>query len=307
MNEYGSKQNDNSKTKEIKIAGRITLALIICVLGGGVGLPHTLLGADRTAYTIKAPTPDSLLRDLSTDRPDKTESPYTVDAGRMQLEVDLLSYSHDRPSEGADQTRVTSIGLGIMNLKLGLRHNLDIQLILQTYQRQSVKTPSLGVNEQLSGFGDIVIRVKRNLWGNDGGRVAFGVMPFISLPTSGSERGSGNVEGGVIFPLAVGLSDKWGMGLMAETDLVRNGADDGYDLTLITSATISHSLSDALGAYAELFNKSNADVATPRVTTGDLGLTYGVSGNLQLDGGVNIGLTKSAENINPFLGFSSRF
>ena len=41
--------------------------------------------------------------------------------------------------------------------------------------------------------------------------------------------------------------------------------------------------------------------------TVDLGLTYGLTDNIQLDAGVNIGLTASADDINPFLGLSLRF
>ena len=36
------------------------------------------------------------MREMSTDRPDKTESPYTVDAGHFQVEMDVLTYSYDR-------------------------------------------------------------------------------------------------------------------------------------------------------------------------------------------------------------------
>jgi hypothetical protein len=34
------------------------------------------------------------LREMSTDRPDKTESPYTVDAGHFQFEADLVSFGY---------------------------------------------------------------------------------------------------------------------------------------------------------------------------------------------------------------------
>ena len=51
--------------------------------------------ADKSRYSLLNPTPDALLRDMSTDRPDKTESPYTVDAGRFQIETDLVAYTHD--------------------------------------------------------------------------------------------------------------------------------------------------------------------------------------------------------------------
>src|SRR5690606_6853586 len=47
---------------------------------------------DKSFYTLANPTPDRLLRDLTTDRPDMTESPFTVDAGRVQTETNLFGY-----------------------------------------------------------------------------------------------------------------------------------------------------------------------------------------------------------------------
>jgi long-subunit fatty acid transport protein len=38
-----------------------------------------------------------------------------------------------------------------------------------------------------------------------------------------------------------------------------------------------------------------------------VGITYAVTKNLQLDAGVNVGLTSAADQINPFVGFSARF
>ena len=44
---------------------------------------------DRNSYNLFCPVPEALLRELSPDRPDKTESPYTVDAGHFQLGMDF--------------------------------------------------------------------------------------------------------------------------------------------------------------------------------------------------------------------------
>jgi hypothetical protein len=33
---------------------------------------------------------------MSTDRPDKTETAYTMDAGHFQMEMDLVTYGRDR-------------------------------------------------------------------------------------------------------------------------------------------------------------------------------------------------------------------
>ncbi len=51
---------------------------------------------DKSHFNLFNPTPRELMRELSTDRPDKTESPYTVDAGRVQVELDLVTYTSDR-------------------------------------------------------------------------------------------------------------------------------------------------------------------------------------------------------------------
>ena len=36
---------------------------------------------DKSSYNLFNPVPENLMRDLSPDRPDVTESPFTVDAG----------------------------------------------------------------------------------------------------------------------------------------------------------------------------------------------------------------------------------
>ena len=55
-----------------------------------VATAGSVMGADKSAYSILNPTPDRLLRDMTTDRPDTTESPFTVDAGRMQVETNVV-------------------------------------------------------------------------------------------------------------------------------------------------------------------------------------------------------------------------
>jgi hypothetical protein len=45
----------------------------------------------KNCYTPFNPTPESLLRELATDRSDKTERPITVDAGHFQFEMDFAT------------------------------------------------------------------------------------------------------------------------------------------------------------------------------------------------------------------------
>src|SRR5262245_10319185 len=88
------------------------------VLLGAVG---AALGQDKSQYTLFNPTPDSLLRDLTTDRPDITESPFTVDAGHVQVETTIFGYT--RSARDARGAITDSYELGTTNVRIGLTND----------------------------------------------------------------------------------------------------------------------------------------------------------------------------------------
>src|SRR5687767_5025731 len=94
---------------------------------------------DKSHYHLFHPTPREQMRDMSTDRPDKTESPYTVDAGHFQFETDLLSYTRDRDKTGGGDTRTDAYAIAPVNLKVGLLNQVDLQVVLDTYNRVRVR------------------------------------------------------------------------------------------------------------------------------------------------------------------------
>jgi hypothetical protein len=51
----------------------------------------------------------------------------------------------------------------------------------------------------------------------------------------------------------------------------------------------------------------SAESGSDWVGTVDLGLTYALTEDIQLDAGINIGITRSADDLNPFLGVSWRY
>ena len=246
-----------------------------------------------------APARPTDRRELSTDRPDKTESPYTVDGGRFQIEMDVATYTRDR--EGGIRTE--TVGVAPINVKYGLDRATDLQLIVQPYLRRTVADRRLGARETVDGVGDTTVRVKRNLWGDDGGRTAFALMPFVTLPTATDGLGAGKVEFGLIAPLAIALSDRIGLGLMTELDVVGQGDGTGHRASFVNSATIGVALTDRLGMYTELFTERGDDW----VVTGDLGFTYALSDYVQLDAGANLGVTHAADDLAMFVGVSRRF
>ncbi|WP_432207214.1 transporter [Hymenobacter defluvii] len=118
------------------------------------------------------------MRLLSTDRPDVTESAYSVDAGHFQVETDVLRLGRSRLKR--QPVAQQELRFNHANLKLGLTHNVDLQVVVESYTVQTEGEGDTGTRR--AGFGDVTLRLKRNLWGNDGGPTAFALMPFVKLP-----------------------------------------------------------------------------------------------------------------------------
>lgn len=262
---------------------------------------------NKGSYNLFNPTPRAQMRELSTDRPDKTESPYTVDAGHFQIEIDLVSYTHDRNTVPGADLDTDSLALAPVNLKVGLLNQVDLQLLLDTYTWVRTKDRATGTVTRQSGFGDVTTRVKINWWGDDGGATALAFMPFVKFPTSQDGLGNRAVESGLIIPLAVELPLGWSLGLMTEFDFMENEDRAGYHPEFVNSITFGHDIVGRLAGYIEFFSQVSTDQNAPWVGTVDLGLSYRLTDNLQLDAGVNLGVTRSADDLVPFLGLSHRF
>ena len=260
---------------------------------------------DKSGYWLMKKTPSKLMRDMSTDRPDTTESAYTVDAGHFQLEMSLVDYTFDRRNEEKATRR--SVSVAPFLIKAGILNDFDLQLGLDPYTRERQTDRATGERTTISGFGDITVRAKFNIWGNDGGETAFALMPFIKIPTAKDELGNGKVEGGLIVPLAIDLGKDVGMGLMTEFDIVRDGGNERYTLDWVHTATIGFPLIEEMGGYIEYAGFMNLNHAERYRGYFDGGLTYAINANVVLDAGVRIGLTRAADDLGFFAGISWRY
>ena len=247
------------------------------------------------------------MRELSADRPDKTETPYTVDAGHVQAEMDLIAFTHDRYNSDRVDARASGWGFGIVNLKVGLLNEVDLQVVVETWNASRIECGPGCRSERSEGFGDTTVRCKVNLWGNDGGGSAFSVMPFVKMPTRQDGRGDAAWESGLSIPWAVALSERWSLGFTHGFGLLHGREENGCQGEFSNSVSLGRSLTHKLGAYVEFFGSVSTGEKVPWVGTFDMGLTYAVDENIQLDAGVNIGLTRSADDWNPFLGVTLRF
>lgn len=277
------------------VHGRILATLLTAsVSAAGAGDRHAV---DKDQYHLFNPTPRHLMRDMSADRPDSTESPYTVDAGHFQIEMSVLDYARD----GAD----AQFAALPVNLKVGLTNDIDLQLVLAPYNRVE-RAGADGASVSFDGFGDTQVRVKVNVWGNDGAPFALALLPFVHLPTGADDLSVGRIEGGFIVPAAFDVGGGWGLGLQAEIDFVRDGTEAGYGVAFVHTAVLGRDITDRLGGFAEYVGVASDGLGAPYEAYGAAGATYALSDDMQIDVGITVGLNAAADDLNVFTGLSIR-
>jgi hypothetical protein len=200
--------------------------------------------------------------------------------------------------------RTDALSIVPTNIRLGVLNNVEFDLMFNPYLNTLVHGPNQ--SKRSSGFGDIAVRGSLNLWGNDGGDTAGGVLAFVRGPTGTSGFSNHHIEGGIILPLAVKLPAGFALGTMIECDIDRNAANDGYGVDLLHTVTIGHDLLEHLGAYVEYAGISPISTGNTYAAYFDTGLTYALTDNLQLDVGINIGLSSRTYDFLVFAGMSFR-
>lgn len=265
----------------------VVLSAALCV----AILPSRAQAVDKSSYHLLAPVPDEHLRPLSADRPDVTESPITVDAGHFQVEASLFDFTRDRSS--------SAVTWGAINAKVGLLDRTDLQFVWNAYERRTGA-------ETAQGGGDLVLRLKQNLWGADEGKTALAIMPYVKFPVGSASLGNDHVEGGLIVPFSFPVTEEIGVGMMIEVDVIRDEADESYLSDWLHSVATGGELHGPIGWYGEYIGAADSrDEQSYRALLG-AGLTYLWNENLMLDVGTNMGLSSEAEDFRVFTGVTAR-
>jgi hypothetical protein len=278
----------------------VALALLLAA-GGSAGQEPTPASADRSRYTIFDPVPDALLRELDVDRPDKSNSPHTVDAGHFLVETGI-AFTRRRDSD----VRTNAWTWADTSVRIGLTHRSEIQLALPLYEVSRDFDRTAHETERSRGIGDLVVVGKRNLWGNDGGDSAGGVELFLELPTAAGDGGVGEVGGGATVLLGVRLPAGFDVVMNAGV-AVRDDEGGARRADVASSVCVSHDIAGPLSGYVEFFGGVPANDASDWDGTVDVGAIWRLGRSWQLDAGVNVGVSHEADDLQAFAGAAVRF
>jgi len=261
---------------------------------------------DKSGFSLMNPTPSADLRTLCADRPTKSNGPCTVDAGHWQIESDAYNVTFQTMGGATTRTELFTNP----TVKLGLTNTLDVEANIAPYEQVTTHDSVTGATSLAGGLGDLFLRAKWNLAGDDGGKVSVALFPFVKIPTARRTIGNGAVEAGLLAPIAFTLSSAWTLTIDPEVDALANAVGGGRHANLTSPLSLSYAASKTVTLFAELWGDVDFDPAgTVTQASCDLAAAWipAKAPNFQLDGGVNLGLNRATPQAQIYLGVTRRF
>ncbi|GAA3991828.1 transporter [Hymenobacter antarcticus] len=257
---------------------------------------------DSAHFNLFKPVPRNRLRELQPDRPGVTESPFTVDAGHLQVEMDALRLINGGTG---NEDRTRELHAAYTMLKLGLSRRTDVQLEAPLYtvlkQRPSGASD---FEERHAGFGDVTLRVKHNFVGDDHlGRFALAIIGYARLPTGGPV-GDGAVEYGLVLPVDVELSDKLNLEAQLQSEVAYDREQDQRYLNMVPSVALEYDFTRKLGLITEAVAQWNTQQRRWQSSV-NVAPIIKLNDNLQLDFGTHLALNRISDR-EYFVGFTVR-
>lgn len=255
---------------------------------------------DSAHFDLFHPVPRNQLRELRPDRPGVTESPFTVDAGHFQLEVDAFRLINQRE----DDQRNREWHAAYLMPKLGLSRRTDLQLEVPVYAAQKQRQADDPNWQRHRGFGDVAVRLKHNFLGDDEEEpFALAAVGWVRLPTGGL-AGEGGAEYGLIVPADVNLGHHWDLEGQVETKLNYDRETDRHYLGVVPSVALEHDFNKLFSFMVE--GVSRWDALDHRwLSSVNVAPIFNVTENLQFDFGAHFALNRETDR-EFFVGFTFR-
>ena len=222
--------------------------------------------------------------------------------------MDLVNYTLDRHNPDRTPVDVDQWNAAPFDLRVGLTGRTELDLLYDGYLNVRTRDRAMRTDITQSGFGDLTLLFKYNLFGNDGGTFAFGILPYLKLPTNTDHLGNKRVEGGVLLPLSINLPANFQAGVETEFDAVRNDANTRYEAAFTNIFYLGYTfLNKKVTVYGEWYSRVNQGPDSQVDGEVDTGLVYYIGKNAEVDFGCNFGVTRAAPDFEPFTGLTVRF
>lgn len=295
--------------------------LLVATLGASYGYAAATTGVDtspaavpvpdKSAYNLFHPTPPDQMREMDQDRPNKVNTPRTIDAGHLQIESGIVDYVYFRDRAAGNDTRTDTWSLGQPNFRLGILNNLELNVAFTAYGFQRFHDNATGQTTRQRGLGDTVVGGKLNLWGNDDANgvwaTALGIQPQLKLPTARRDLGNGYLELLVNIPFQINLPAEFHLGLQTTPSWERTTDNTGYCAGWSNALCVDRVVFEKFDVYLEFASHLTRERHQEGQGTVDVGVVYQLTRIMSLDTGVNVGVNSANPTVEWFTGMSLRF
>lgn len=218
--------------------------------------------------------------DISTDRPDQSESPYLMDKGYFQMEAGITS-ENDEPVK---DFKTNTLSAPSILLRYGIAKNVELRGGIEVLNS---KTTISGNSVSQSGMSPIMVGTKIKLFTEKGSAPETSLLLSIFLPFKDNSAFQSDYIGTEFrfamtnnltkrFSLSYNIGGEFGSGAPGATGL--------YTISL--GASLVNKLSGFVELYGFMPQKFSPDHRF------DAGLTYLILKNVQVDAAFGFGISE---------------
>ena len=239
--------------------------------------------------------------EICADRPGLATPVCTVPVGRVQVETSAIDWVKDHSGD----IRSDELSVGETAVKVGVTDRLHLEFSGVPYLRSRTRADTS--KTVVSGFGDVSLAGKYRL--TESSRpLQVAVRPFVKIPTAKKSLGNGRVEGGLIVPIEYALrGSQMSIVWSPEVDVLADEDGPGHHFGTIQVVGVAFPLSSETDASLEVSGAWEWEGTTSRELLVGGSVAHRLTRDLQVDAGVNLGLNRSAPDLELYSGVAVRF
>lgn len=219
----------------------------------------------------------SQVGDISTDRPDQSESPYLIDKGYFQVEAGISS-ENDEPVK---DFKINTLSAPSVLFRYGIAKNVELRGGIEVINS---KTTSSGISTSESSMGPIMVGTKIKLFTEKRSMPETSLILSISIPFKDNSAFQSDYIGTDFrFVMTNNLSKRF-------TLSYNIGGEFGAGATGIYTVSLGASIVNKLGGFVELYGFMPQKFLPDHRF--DAGLTYLILKNVQVDAAFGFGISE---------------
>lgn len=265
--------------------------------GGGSGRSGGA-GSSSGKGRIVPVLPDGSLRDLCTSFTQVTESPFTLEAGRLEASLDIVSASTAK----LDTIRSRAWDTGALGIARGLPGRWAVGASLDTWAGVNMVTGPTTGEVNPAGFSGGALAVRHTLAGKEGDGAAIGLVAVVHFPGASSSPLALATTASLAAPIAGALPLDVSLGEMTQVLSLPDENATGRHLRFVESLKLERSVVERVSCWVELLAIRDQERGHSLLGAANAGLAIAPLPHVSASVGASVGHSPGATDHGFFCG-----